>query len=196
MAYYHTYASQKLKLLKASLNATLQPMDITSAEIPTSPAVQLGTDTTTQSIAAFERILMPESEAEYRNLCRAAKMASAALFLRAKLGFKYVARTAPLDMGFHYVFAGFEGALLLSCWAFAASHQERVDAETCALQSTLRDIVEEMDDQLSLKERPAIAPLAGIRSMMECGWIWAFPHSRAKQLLLQESKIATVLDRC
>jgi len=99
LAYYHTYASCKLKLLKRSLRAASTHDSITGQDLKTISA-----------------LLQPASGIELEYLRRAARIAALAIYRRAKLGFTYVARTAPLKMGFHYVFAAFEAGqfLLLS----------------------------------------------------------------------------------
>jgi len=196
-AYYHTYVSKRLKALKASLNipsASAIPFGQGQTHIDNAEGAHEFSDGIDSiPIADLEKILTTQSEEEWDYLSRAAKLAASSLLLRAKLGFRYVARTAPLDMGFHYVSAGFEGALILSCWIYAANKQGRYDTATRALQSLIDGIIDEMDDMILVKGRPAIAPLAGIRSMMECGWIWAFAHTNARQLQLQESRLITIL---
>jgi hypothetical protein len=193
IAYYHTYASRRLKLLKASLcDALGNQLPFMLAQLsssqrqlidPTSPAGELASD------RALQDILMPRTETQWSTLCRAAKFAAAHLLLRAKAGFKHVARVGPLEMGFHYVVAGFEGgmyapiayillacltfkAILLAFWMSAAIKQQRSDPDTLYLRSAVREIMEEMDDPTYKRGAFAAAPLGALRSMMESGWVW------------------------
>lgn len=113
MAYYHTRVSRRLKRMKASLTARMV------GKSPFNPGDELRVNPEygrrgVISFLELEDILTASTEAEWENLSYVAKIATSSLLLRAKMGFKYVARTAPLDMGFHYVFAGFEGCKLLS----------------------------------------------------------------------------------
>ncbi|KAK5215946.1 hypothetical protein LTR47_009480 [Exophiala xenobiotica] len=193
IAYYHTYASRRLKLLKASLCDALgnqlpfllAQLSSTQRQLinPTSPAGELASD------RALEDILMPRTEAQWSTLCRAAKFAAAHLLLRAKAGFKHVARVGPLEMGFHYVVAGFEGAILLAFWMSAAIKQQRSDPDTLYLRSAVREIMEEMDDPTYKRGAFAAAPLGALRSMMESGWVWGFARARAEQLHKMEIQL-------
>ena len=117
-ACYHTYASERLNMLKDSLNAITNRRTLAAAQgrnfFDEQRGAQLDMDvlefSTTESLAAMSA---PKSDAEWTNLSRVAGLAAASLFFRAKLGFAYLSRTAPLKMGFHYVCAGFEGGQLL-----------------------------------------------------------------------------------
>lgn len=68
-------------------------------------------------------------------------------------------------------------ALLVSSWELAASKQGRSDPNALLLRGIIRDIVEEMDEQmfhgLEVKKYPAIASLTGLQSMMNFGWVWS-----------------------
>ncbi|KIW34134.1 uncharacterized protein PV07_00930 [Cladophialophora immunda] len=176
IAYYHTYAFRRLKLLKASLCETLgNQLPFMQAQLsstqrqfinPSPPVADLSSD------KALHDMLMPRTETQWSTLCRAAKFAAAHLLLRAKAGFKHIARVGPLEMGFHYVVAGFEGAILLAFWMSAAIKQQRSDPDTLFLRSAVREIMEEMDDPTYQRADFAAAPLGALRSMMESGWVW------------------------
>lgn len=113
-ACYHTHASPLLKNLKASLGLKVQP-----CARPLAPdAVPNGNQTrehriptvdSTISIEEWEQLLTPQSEAQWRDLSQAARLAAGYILVRAKQGFRNVARTAPLEMGFHNILCGFEG---------------------------------------------------------------------------------------
>jgi hypothetical protein len=57
----------------------------------------------------WEQLLTPQSEIEWNDLTQAVRFAAGYILVRAKQGFRNVARTAPLEMGFHNVLSGFEG---------------------------------------------------------------------------------------
>lgn len=84
-------------------------------------------------------------------------------------------------------------ALLVSCWEFAASKQGRSDANALLLRGVIRDIIEEMDEQMfhgvEVKKYPAIASLTGLQSMMNYGWVWS---GRSRQPLLDIYMTATL----
>ncbi|EXJ67581.1 uncharacterized protein A1O5_09594 [Cladophialophora psammophila CBS 110553] len=208
IAYYHTYASRWLKLLKASLCDTLgNRLSFMKAQLSSSQRRSADPSSPTGSLASHEAlvdILMPRTETQWSTLYRAAKFAAAHLSLRAKVGFKHVARVGPLEMGFHYVVAGFEGgmpsrtillacltskAILLAYWMAAASKQQRSDADTRFLRSAVHEIMEEMDDPIYKGGAFAAAPLGALRSMMESGWVWGFARSRAEQLHKMEIRL-------
>ncbi|OQV05080.1 hypothetical protein CLAIMM_09873 isoform 2 [Cladophialophora immunda] len=193
IAYYHTYAFRRLKLLKASLCETLgNQLPFMQAQLsstqrqfinPSPPVADLSSD------KALHDMLMPRTETQWSTLCRAAKFAAAHLLLRAKAGFKHIARVGPLEMGFHYVVAGFEGAILLAFWMSAAIKQQRSDPDTLFLRSAVREIMEEMDDPTYQRADFAAAPLGALRSMMESGWVWGFASTRAEQLHKMEIRL-------
>lgn len=147
----------------------------------------------------WEELLTPQSEIEWNDLTQAVRFAAGYILVRAKQGFRNVARTAPLEMGFHNVLSGFEGALLVSCWVFAASNDGRSDPNALLLHSIVQDVIREMDEQMchdvQVKKYPAIASLAGLQSMMSQGWIWSLAHRRAEQLKLQETRLIAALDQ-
>ncbi|EXJ80942.1 hypothetical protein A1O3_07230 [Capronia epimyces CBS 606.96] len=180
IAYYHTCAPRRLKLLKASLCDTLgnrlpfmraQLVPSESAQRPTDPSVPAD-GVASDAREALEDLLMPRTETQWSTLCRVAKFAAAHLLLRAKVGFKHVARVGPLEMGFHYVVAGFEGAILLAFCMSAAGKQQRSDPDTRFLRSVAREIMDEMDDPTYKGGGFAAVPLGALRSMMENGWVW------------------------
>jgi hypothetical protein len=57
----------------------------------------------------WEELLTPQSEIEWNDLTQAVRFAAGYILVRAKQGFRNVARTAPLEMSFHNVLSGFEG---------------------------------------------------------------------------------------
>lgn len=87
-AYFHIYVPRTLQRIKEMLMTLVQRPEVGQEEL--------------------RAILMPQSDAEREGLFRAATHAAHSLLVRARLGYNLVARTACLDMGFHYVYTGFE----------------------------------------------------------------------------------------
>lgn len=215
-ACYHTYASPLLKHMKASLGLKVLSGDAPLLTPEAAPdrnltrGHRIPTANGAISMEAWEQLLTPQSEVQWRDLNQAARLAAGYILVRAKQGFRNVARTAPLEMGFHNVLCGFEGgkcpyhltrawkltqaALLVSCWEFAASKQGRSDPNALLLHGIIQDIIEEMDEQmfhgLEVKQYPAIASLTGLQSMMNYGWVWS---CRFTSPLFQDACITTTL---
>jgi hypothetical protein len=92
-AYFHIYCPRLLQRIKDYLTSSVE-----------SPQM---------SREVFNAILMPQSDLEREMLFRAATHAAHSLHLRARLGYNLVARTACLDMGFHYGYTGFESGTIV-----------------------------------------------------------------------------------
>jgi hypothetical protein len=90
-AYFHIYVPRLLQRIKDNVMQQMPRPEMTREE--------------------FSAILMPQSELEREMMFRAATHAAHSLSVRAKLGFGLVARTACLDMGFHYGYTGFESGI-------------------------------------------------------------------------------------
>lgn len=115
-ACYHTYASPLLKQTKASLGLKVLSGDDALRLAPEAApngnltsGHKIPTANSPISIEAWEQLLTPQSEVQWRDLNQAARLAAGYILVRAKQGFRNVARTAPLEMGFHNVLCGFEG---------------------------------------------------------------------------------------
>lgn len=110
-ACYHTYASRLLKHLKASLGLKMLSEAPPDAA-PIGNSVRgyiLPTVKGAISWKTWEELLTPQSEIEWNDLTQPVRFAAGYILVRAKQGFRNVARTAPLEMGFHNVLSGFEG---------------------------------------------------------------------------------------
>ena len=90
-AYFHIYVPRLLQRIKDNVMQQMSRPPMTREE--------------------FSAILMPQSELEREMMFKAATHAAHSLSVRAKLGFGLVARTACLDMGFHYGYTGFESGI-------------------------------------------------------------------------------------
>jgi hypothetical protein len=90
-AYFHIYCPRLLHRIKFYLSQPMSRPEMTREE--------------------FSAIIMPQSETEREMMFRGATHAAHSLSVRARLGFGLVARTACLDMGFHYGYTGFESGI-------------------------------------------------------------------------------------
>ena len=90
-AYFHIYSPRILQRIKDNVGTSIQRPDMTAEE--------------------FNSMLMPRSDTEREMMFRAATHAAHSLQVRARLGYDLVARTACLDMGFHYGYTGFESGI-------------------------------------------------------------------------------------
>jgi hypothetical protein len=161
-AYFHIYVPRLLERIKHHLTASVQRPEMTAEE--------------------FNLMLMPESDRERDMMFRAATHAAHSLHVRARLGFNLVARTACLDMGFHYGYTGFESginrpcgflmiATILSTWNWVVRNTGQRPGEEL-LQEIISEILQEMEEQMCFKEIPTVAPLETVRRMMDISWVW------------------------
>lgn len=113
-ACYHTYASRLLQYSKASLRLEMlsDAPRLSPDAAPNGNSINgsiLPVVDGTLSLEKWEELLTPQSEIEWNDLTQAVRLAAGYILVRAKQGFRNVARTAPLEMGFHNVLSGFEG---------------------------------------------------------------------------------------
>jgi hypothetical protein len=62
-------------------------------------------------------------------------------------------------------------AIILSTWNWVTENSELRPGEE-VLQEGVTEILQEMEEQMCVRHRPAVAPLATVRSMMDVGWVW------------------------
>ena len=179
-AYFHIYCPRLLHRIKFYLSQQMSRAEMTREE--------------------FSVIIMPQSEREREMMFRAATHAAHSLSVRAKLGFGLVARTACLDMGFHYGYTGFESgashmeanidvAMVLSSWNWVIRNSPERPGEE-ALKDIIDDILKEMDEQMAFKEIPTVAPLETVQKMMSVGWVWGCSDHFRKELIYRSRTAA------
>jgi hypothetical protein len=61
--------------------------------------------------------------------------------------------------------------MILSSWNWVISHSPERPGEA-ALKDIIREILQEMEEQMGFKESSSVAPLETVQRMMSVGWVW------------------------